>query len=88
MRTGLGGLARDVWQGYSRGMSSESTTNLVKSAISNLRKVIREAIRKEGHRPDGNPISWLARQRTYQARVRFGHVSCDENSRFRFKPAE
>ena len=82
------GLARDVWQGYSRGMSSESTTNLVKSAISNLRKVIREASRKEGHRPDGSPISWVAKQRTYRARVRFGHVSCEGNSRFRFKPAE
>ena len=82
------GLARDVWQGYSRGMSSESTTNLVKSAISNLRKAIREAIRKEGHRPHGSPISWVAKQRTYRARVRFGHVSCDENSRSRFRPAE
>jgi hypothetical protein len=82
------GLARDVWQGYSRGMSSESTTNLVKPAISNLRKAIREAIRKEGHHPHGSPISWVARQRTYRARVRFGHVSCDENSRSRFRPAE
>ena len=54
------GLARDVWQGYSRGMSSESTTNLVKSAISNLRKAIREAIRKEGHHPRGSPISRVA----------------------------
>lgn len=82
------GVARSLWKKHSRSPTSGSTVDKVKSAVSRLRKIIVEAIEKEGHHPDGKPFVWHADQLSWRSLLKIGYATRGEKQGFRFRPAE
>lgn len=68
--------AHAVWKRYANGFTSKArTVQTVKAPLSRLRRAVRDAVRKEGHRPHGTLISWLRDQNCWQARIKFGYAT-------------
>lgn len=73
--------AHAVWKRHAkRACRRAMTLKAIKPPMSRLRRAIREALEKEGHSPDGMPVS-AYRGESWQAHIKFGYAVRREGRR-------
>lgn len=67
------------------GVTDDSETDRIKPTIARLRRVIKDAVKGEGHSPNGNPLQFNRATSAYQAIVKIGRAKRTESRHYLFE---